>query len=163
MLRLDDIPRFAELDIIASMQATHATSDKNMAQDRLGASRILGAYAWRKLLNANAVIAAGSDFPVESPNPFFGLHASITRQDHNNSPQGGWFADEKMTPLEAFRSFTLDAAYSGHQEKIIGSLAEGKKADFVLLEQNLFTIPEQDIWKITVSKTWVNGKLVYKK
>ena len=163
VLRLDDIPRFAELDIIASMQATHATSDKNMAQDRLGASRILGAYAWRKLLNANAVIAAGSDFPVESPNPFFGLHASITRQDHNNSPQGGWFADEKMTPLEAFRSFTLDAAYSGHQEKIIGSLAEGKKADFVLLEQNLFTIPEQDIWKITVSKTWVNGKLVYKK
>lgn len=163
VLRLDDIPRFAELDIIASMQATHATSDKNMAQDRLGASRILGAYAWRKLLNANAVIAAGSDFPVESPNPFFGLHASITRQDHKNSPQGGWFADEKMTPLEAFRSFTLDAAYSGHQEKIIGSLAEGKKADFVLLEQNLFTIPEQDIWKITVSKTWVNGKLVYKK
>ena len=163
VLRLDDIPRFAELDIIASMQATHATSDKNMAQDRLGASRILGAYAWRKLLNANAVIAAGSDFPVESPNPFFGLHASITRQDHKNSPQGGWFADEKMTPLEAFRSFTLDAAYSGHQEKIIGSLAEGKKADFVLLEQNLFTMPEQDIWKITVSKTWVNGKLVYKK
>ena len=163
VLRLEDIPRFAELDLIASMQATHATSDKNMAQDRLGASRILGAYAWRKLLNANAIIAAGSDFPVESPNPFFGLHASITRQDHKNSPQGGWFADEKMTPLEAFRSFTLDAAYSGHQEKIIGSLAEGKKADFVLLEQNLFTMPEQDIWKITVSKTWVNGKLVYKK
>ncbi len=163
VLRLEDIPRFAELDLIASMQATHATSDKNMAQDRLGATRILGAYAWRKLLNANAIIAAGSDFPVESPNPFFGLHASITRQDHKNSPQGGWFADEKMTPLEAFRSFTLDAAYSGHQEKIIGSLAEGKKADFVLLEQNLFTMPEQDIWKITVSKTWVNGKLVYKK
>ncbi len=163
VLRLEDIPRFAELDIIASMQATHATSDKNMAQDRLGATRILGAYAWRKLLNANAIIAAGSDFPVESPNPFFGLHASITRQDHNNNPQGGWFADEKMTPLEAFRSFTLDAAYSGHQEKIMGSLAEGKKADFVLLEQNLFTMPEQDIWKITVNQTWVNGKLVYKK
>ena len=68
-----------------------------------------------------------------------------------------------MTPLEAFRSFTLDAAYAGHQEQIIGSLATGKKADFVLLEQNLFTMPEQDIWKITVNKTWVNGKLVYKK
>jgi len=163
VLRLADIPRFAELDIIASMQATHATSDKNMAQDRLGKERILGAYAWRKLLNANAVIAAGSDFPVESPNPFYGLHASITRQDHKNSPQGGWFAEEKMTPLEAFRSFTIDAAYSGHQEKIIGSLATGKKADFVLLEQNLFEMPEQDIWQMAVEKTWVNGKLVYQK
>ena len=163
VLRIEDIPRFAELDVIAAMQATHATSDKNMAQDRLGPDRILGAYAWRKLLDANAVIAAGSDFPVESPNPFFGLHASITRQDHKNSPQGGWFADEKMTPLESFRSFTLDAAYSGHQENIIGSLAKGKKADFILLDKNLFTIPEQYIWTIKVDKTWVNGKLVYKK
>jgi predicted amidohydrolase YtcJ len=163
VLRLEDIPRFAELDIIASMQATHATSDKNMAQDRLGKERILSAYAWRKLLNANAVIAAGSDFPVESPNPFYGLHASITRQDHNNSPQDGWFPEEKMTPLEAFRSFTIDAAYSGHQENIIGSLAKGKKADFVLLEQNLFEMPAQDIWQMVVEKTWVNGKLVYQK
>jgi predicted amidohydrolase YtcJ len=163
VLRIEDIPRFAELDVIAAMQATHATSDKNMAQDRLGPDRILGAYAWRKLLDANAVIAAGSDFPVESPNPFFGLHASITRQDHKNSPQGGWFSDEKMTPLESFKSFTLDAAYSGHQENIIGSLAKGKKADFILLDKNLFTIPEQDIWTIKVDKTWVNGKLVYKK
>ncbi len=163
VLRLKDIPRFAELDVIAAMQATHATSDKNMAQDRLGPTRILGAYAWRKLLNANAIIAAGSDFPIESPNPFYGLHASITRQDHNNSPQGGWFADEKMTPLEAFRSFTLDAAYSGHQEHIIGSLAAGKKADFVLLDNNLFNMPAENIWQMTVNKTWVNGKLVYKK
>ena len=163
VLRIEDIPRFSELDVIAAMQATHATSGKNMAQERLGPTRILGAYAWRKLLNANAIIAAGSDFPVESPNPFFGLHASITRQDHTNSPQGGWFADEKMTPLEAFRSFTIDAAYSGHQENIIGSLAKGKKADFILLDRNIFTMPEQDIWQVTVDKTWVDGKLVYKK
>ncbi|MFT6917703.1 MAG: putative amidohydrolase YtcJ [Cognaticolwellia sp.] len=163
VLRLEDIPRFAALDLIAAMQATHATSDKNMAQDRLGPSRMLGAYAWRKLLDAKVMIAAGSDFPVESPNPFFGLHASITRQDHTNSPEGGWFADQKMTPLEAFRSFTLDAAYSGHQENIIGSLTKGKKADFVLLDNNLFTMPEQNIWQISVNKTWVNGKLVYQK
>ncbi len=163
VLRLEDIPRFSELGIIASMQATHATSDKNMAQDRLGADRVLGAYAWQKLLNANAIIAAGSDFPVESPNPFYGLHASITRQDHSNNPQGGWFAKEKMTPLQAFRSFTLDAAYSGHQEQLIGSLAKGKKADFILLEENLFDIPQQDIWQINVNKTWVDGKLVYQK
>lgn len=163
VLRLVDIPRFADLGVIASMQATHATSDKNMAQDRLGEQRILGAYAWRKLLNTNAIIAAGSDFPVESPNPFYGLHASITRQDHQNAPQEGWFPDEKMTTIEAFKSFTIDAAYAGHQETIIGSLAIGKKADFVLLDENLFEIPNKDIWKISVNKTWVNGKLVYQK
>lgn len=163
VLRLKDIPRFAELNVIAAMQATHATSDKNMAQERLGSKRILGAYAWRKLLNANAIIAAGSDFPVESPNPFYGLHASITRQDHSNSPQGGWFAKEKMTPLEAFRSFTLDAAYSGHQDHIIGSLAVGKKADFILVDNDLFTMSEENIWQSTVNQTWVNGKLVYEK
>ncbi|SEK36922.1 hypothetical protein SAMN05216262_101183 [Colwellia chukchiensis] len=163
VLRLEDIPRFAELGVIAAMQATHATSDKNMAQDRLGPNRILGAYAWRKLLDANAIIAAGSDFPVESPNPFYGLHASITRQDHDNKPQGGWFAAEKMSAVEAFRSFTLDAAYAGHQEHIIGSLAAGKKADFILLDNNLFTIPAENIWQINVEKTWVNGNLVYQK
>ena len=163
VLRLEDIPRFSELGVIAAMQATHATSDKNMAQDRIGPNRILGAYAWRKLLAANAIIAAGSDFPVESANPFYGLHASITRQDHSNSPKGGWFPEEKMTPLEAFRSFTLDAAYAGHQEQIIGSLATGKKADFILLDNNLFTMAKEDIWRTSVNKTWVNGKLVFEK
>ncbi|MFQ3193874.1 MAG: putative amidohydrolase YtcJ [Colwellia sp.] len=161
ILRLSDIPRFAELNIIASMQATHATSDKNMAVDRIGKQRILGAYAWRKLMNANAVIAAGSDFPVESPNPFFGLHSSVTRQDHQNLPENGWYNEESMTRLEAFRSFTIDAAYSAHQEKVIGSLATGKKADFILLENNYFTENQQNIWNNKVLATWVNGKQVY--
>ena len=162
ILRLQDIPRFNELGIIASMQATHATSDKNMAVDRVGEERILGAYAWRKLLNANAVIAAGSDFPVESPNPFFGLHASVTRQDKDNHPLGGWFADEKMTRLEALKSFTIDAAYSGHQEHIIGSLVPGKKADFILVNDDFFTSPETQLWQNTVIATWVNGQEVYR-
>ena len=161
ILRLSDIPRFAELNIIASMQATHATSDKNMAVDRIGKQRILGAYAWRKLMNANAVIAAGSDFPVESPNPFFGLHSSVTRQDHQNLPENGWYNEESMTRLEAFRSFTIDAAYSAHQEKVIGSLATGKKADFILLENNYFTENKQNIWNNKVLATWINGKQVY--
>lgn len=161
VLRLADIPRFSKIGVIASMQATHATSDKNMAQDRLGEERILGAYAWRKLLTANVIIAAGSDFPVESPNPFYGLHASITRQDHKNQPEGGWLSHEKMTKLEAFNSFTQAAAYSGHQENIIGSLEAGKKADFILLQDDLFTIDESDIWKNKVISTWVNGKKVY--
>jgi len=161
VLKLTDIPRFADLNIIASMQATHATSDKNMAQDRLGEQRILGAYAWRKLLNENVTIAAGSDFPVESANPLYGLHASVTRQDHLNLPKDGWFADEKMSRLEAFKSFTYSAAYAGHQEKLLGSLAKGKKADFILLEHNYFTMPESEIWQNEVLSTWVNGKNVY--
>ncbi|PKH87442.1 amidohydrolase [Colwellia sp. Bg11-28] len=161
VLRLEDISRFSSLNVIASMQATHATSDKNMAVTRLGEKRILGAYAWRKLLDSNAIIAAGSDFPVESPNPFFGLHASITRQDHKDLPIGGWYADQKMTRTEALRSFTIDAAYAGHQEKLIGSLEAGKKADFILLADDLLTMPESTIWQSQVSQTWVAGKKVF--
>ena len=157
VLRFEDILRFSELGVIASMQATHATSDKNMAEDRLGSIRIQGAYAWRKLLQANAVIANGSDFPVESPNPFFGLHAAITRQDHNNEPPGGWMPEEKMTVLEAFASFTIDAAYAGHQETSIGTLEAGKKADFILIDQDIMTIDPSMIWQTTVLQTWVNG------
>jgi len=143
------------------MQATHATSDKNMAVSRLGEQRILGAYAWRKLLDNNVVIAAGSDFPVESPNPFYGLHASITRQDHKSLPAGGWYGDEKMSRVEALRSFTIDAAYAGHQEKLIGSLVSGKKADFILLADDIFSMQESQIWQSQVSQTWVAGKKVF--
>jgi predicted amidohydrolase YtcJ len=160
ILRYEDILRFAELGVIPSMQATHATSDKNMAVDRIGEVRIQGAYAWRKLIDAGALIANGSDFPVESPNPFFGLHAAITRQDKNNQPPGGWFPEEKMTAIEAFASFTIDAAYSGHQEKLLGTLEPGKKADFIILDRNIFAIDESEIWQIEVEQTWVNGQRV---
>ena len=160
ILRYEDIVRFSELGVIPSMQSTHATSDKNMAQDRLGEVRIEGAYAWRKLMNAGARIANGSDFPVESPNPFFGLHAAITRQDKDNQPEGGWFPEESMTPEEAFASFTIDAAYAGHQETILGTLEPGKKADFILLDQDIFTVSPSDIWKTQVLETWVNGSKV---
>ncbi|WP_019029057.1 amidohydrolase [Colwellia piezophila] len=161
VLRLEDIPRFSSLNVIASMQATHATSDKNMAVTRLGTERILGAYAWRKLLDNHVVIAAGSDFPVESANPFYGLHAAITRQDHKNLPVGGWYADQKMTRAEALRSFTIDAAYAGHQEKLLGSLEAGKKADFILISDDLFIMSEQKIWQSQVLQTWVAGKKIF--
>jgi predicted amidohydrolase YtcJ len=161
VLRYEDILRFAELGVIPAMQATHATSDKNMAQDRLGEVRIQGAYAWRKLLDAGAIIANGSDFPVESPNPFFGLHAAITRQDQNNEPPGGWFPEESMTREEAFASFTIDAAYAGHQESIIGSLEPGKKADFILIDRDLFAVPASEIWQTEVLQTWVNGRRIH--
>ena len=160
ILRYEDILRFAELGVIPSMQATHATSDKNMAVDRIGDVRIQGAYAWRKLIDAGALIANGSDFPVESPNPFFGLHAAITRQDKNNQPPGGWLPEEKMTAIEAFASFTIDAAYSGHQEKLLGTLEPGKKADFIILDRDLFVIDETEIWEIEVEETWVDGQRI---
>jgi len=161
ILRVEDIPRFAKLGVIASMQATHATSDKNMAQDRLGEKRILGAYAWQKLIKANAIIAGGSDFPIESANPFFGLHASVTRQDHQNQPESGWLAKDAMSIKQAFKSFTLNGAYAAHQEKIIGSLAQNKKADFILLDQDIFKIDSTEIWKTQVLQTWVDGKRVH--
>jgi len=160
VLRHEDILRFAELGVIASIQATHATSDKNMAQDRLGEVRIQGAYAWRKLRDAGAVIANGSDFPVESPNPFYGLHASITRQDHSNEPTAGWFPEERMTIEEAFASFTIDAAYAGHQENLLGTLEPGKKADFILLDRDIFTSPVSEIWQTSVLQTWVDGNRI---
>ncbi|MGX9462877.1 amidohydrolase [Shewanella sp. A14] len=163
ILDLADVPRFSKLGVIASIQATHATSDKNMAENRLGKARLAGAYAWRKLLNANAVIANGSDFPIESPNPFFGLHASVTRQDHVNQPLNGWLATEKLSRLEALKSFTIDAAYAGHQELLLGSLEPGKKADFILVEDDYFTIDPQQIWQNKVIATWVNGRKVFAK
>ena len=163
VLRLEDIPKFAQMNVIASIQATHATSDKNMAEDRIGKERLKGAYAWRSLLNAGARIANGSDFPVEPTNPFYGLHASITRQDRNNQPLGGWISTEALTTEETLKSFTIDAAYAGHQESILGSLSAGKQADFILLEEDIFKQAPSTIWQNTVLETWVAGQPVYQR
>jgi predicted amidohydrolase YtcJ len=157
----DDIPRFVSENLIASMQPTHATSDKNMAEDRIGAERLKGAYAWRTLLAQGTRIAGGSDFPVESPNPFFGLHAAVTRQDHDNHPDGGWRAEQKMTLIEALRAFTLDAAYAEHAESALGSLEPGKWADFIIIDRDIFTIAPKDLWRTRVLQTWVAGRQVY--
>ena len=156
-----DIPRFKALDIIASMQPTHATSDMNMAEDRLGKDRMSGAYAWRTFLAQGTRIAGGSDFPVESDNPFFGLHAAVTRTDHSGRPAGGWYPEQALTRLEALRAFTLDASYAQHQEAKAGSLEPGKWADFILVDRDFFTLPAADIWKIRVRQTWVGGRRVY--
>ncbi|HXC07878.1 MAG TPA: amidohydrolase [Steroidobacteraceae bacterium] len=156
-----DIPRFKQLNLIASMQPTHATSDMNMAEARIGPERLKGAYAWRAFLDQGTVIAGGSDFPVESDNPFFGLHAAVTRTDHADQPPGGWHPEQAMTLLEAFRAFTLAAAYAEHQEQSLGSLEPGKWADFIVVDRDLFKIPPADIWKIRVLETWLAGERVY--
>ena len=158
-----DIPRFKTLGIIPSMQPTHATSDKNMAESRVGAERIKGAYAWRSFLHQGSRIACGSDFPVESPNPFFGIHAAVTRQDASGQPVAGWYPNQAMSLKEAFRCFTLDAAYAGHAENSLGSLEPGKWADFIVIDQDLFKMPTYDIHKTGVLQTWVAGKAVYQK
>ncbi|MBT8146446.1 MAG: amidohydrolase family protein, partial [Gammaproteobacteria bacterium] len=158
VLTYEDILRFSELGVIPSMQTTHATSDKNMAEDRLGPIRIQGAYAWRKLLETGVRIANGSDFPVESPNPFYGLHAAITRQGQDNEPPGGWYPEERMTRIEALKSFTIDSAYAAHQEEFLGSLEPGKKADFILIDHDIMTVPANEIWQTEVLQTWVNGR-----
>lgn len=163
VVSLEDIPRFKQLDIIASMQPVHATSDKNMAGDRLGKKRLEGAYAWQKFIQQGTVIASGSDFPVELANAFHGLHAAVTRQDHDNNPKDGWLPGEKMTPAQALRSFTLDAAFAAHQEKNLGSLEKGKWADFILVDRDIIKGNPQDIWKTQVLQTWIGGKLRYQK
>jgi len=156
-----DIPRFKTLGVIPSMQPTHATSDMNMAEARLGHERIKGAYAWRSFLHQGSPIACGSDFPVESPNPFYGLHAAVTREDHQGRPIAGWYPNQAMSLREAFRCFTLDAAYAGHQEAATGSLEPGKWADFIVVDQDLFTMNPHAIHKMQVLQTWVGGKQVY--
>ncbi|WP_444894264.1 amidohydrolase [Microbulbifer sp. TRSA001] len=163
VIEVEDIPRFARLNLIASMQPTHATSDKNMASDRLGNERLIGAYAWQTLLEQGTPIAAGSDFPVEPANPLFGLHAAVTRRDRQGNPSKGWRVEETMTLEQALRAFTLDAAYASHQETVIGNLEAGKFADFILLDKDIFTIDPQEIWKVQVLETWIEGEQVYRK
>jgi len=163
IVAFEDLIKFKQNHIIASMQPTHATSDMNMAQDRVGRQRLRGAYAWQTLIKKGVVIASGSDFPVELANPFYGLHAAVTRQDRNNLPENGWIPIEKMSVTQALESFTYNAAYANRRESTLGSLEIGKWADFILVDQDIFTIAPEDIWKTQVLQTWVAGKIVYEK
>jgi len=156
-----DLPRFGKLGVIASMQPTHATSDMPWAQDRLGSARIRGAYAWRSILDAGGRLALGSDFPIESPDPLWGIYAAVTRQDRDGQPPGGWFPEQKLTVEEAVRGFTLDAAYAEFAETSRGSIEVGKLADFTVLDKDIFKIAPQEILKTRVTHTIVGGREVY--
>ncbi len=156
-----DLPRLARLQVIASMQPTHATSDMPWAEERLGPQRIAGAYAWRQVRDSGARLALGSDYPVESVDPRLGLYAAVTRTDAQGNPHGGWHPEDKLTAFEALRGFTLDAAYAGFAENEVGSLEVGKRADFVVLGQDPLTIDPSRLRDLEVRATYVDGKPVY--
>ena len=157
----DDIPRFTELDVIPSMQASHQTSDMYWAGNRLGAGRLLGAYAWRSLLDDGNIIPNGSDFPVEAVNPLISFRAAISRQDANGWPAGGWYPEQRMTREEALKAMTIWPAYAAFQEKELGSLAPGKYADFVILDQDIMRVAPSGILATRVLATYIGGRPVY--
>ncbi len=156
-----DLPRLAELGIVASMQPLHATEDMNFAQARMGLERLKYAYAWRTLLDLGVVIATGTDFSVSPYNPFYTLHAAITRQDRENNPPGGWIPQQAMTRQEALRAATMGGAYVMKAEDILGSIEIGKLADFVVIPVDYMTVPAEDIWKIEPDMTVIGGEVVY--
>ncbi len=163
ILNHDDIPRFAELGVIPSMQAVHQTSDMYWAGARLGPGRLLGAYAWRSLLSTGVVVPNGSDFPVEAVNPLLSFHSAVSRQDAENWPAAGWLPEQRMTRDEALRSMTIWPAYAAFQESIMGSLTPGKLADFVVLDRDIMTVPDRDILGTAVIATYVGGRAVYER
>jgi hypothetical protein len=170
ILAATDVPRFRRLGVLPSMQATHCTSDMAWAAERLGPERLRGAYAWRSLLATGVVIAGGSDFPVESPNPFHGIHAAVTRRprvgvrsrrasDARGKP---WQPEQRMTRQEAVRSFTAWNAYASRQDAELGTLEPGKRADLVALSDDVFTCPEERIPGIRPLLTLVGGEIVFR-
>ena len=163
VVALDDIPRFAKLGVIASMQPTHATSDMYWAEARVGPERVKGAYAWRRLLDAGARLAGGSDFPVEGVPPLWGIYAAVTRQDHKGWPDGGWRPEERLTAMEALQAFTLGAAYAAFEEKDAGSITVGKRGDLTILSKDVTAIPPREILATEVVATVVGGKVVYRR
>ena len=155
VVALEDIPRFAALGVVASMQPTHATSDMPWAEDRVGPDRIRGAYAWRRMRDAGVRLAFGSDFPVEAVDPRLGLHAAVTRQDRDGKPAHSWYASERTTGYEALRGFTADAAWAGFAENEVGMLKPGLRADVVVLSADPVDAPPLSV---EVAQVYVDGK-----
>ncbi|HET7604966.1 MAG TPA: amidohydrolase family protein [Sphingomicrobium sp.] len=156
-----DLPRIGAAHIIGSMQPTHQTSDRLMAEKRLDPARLKCAYAWQSMLRTGARLAFGTDFPVESPNPFPGLSAAISRQDANGQPPGGWYPAERLTFEQALNAYTRGAAYAGFAEDRIGALEPGKWADFVIVDRDPIKVNPQELARTQVLETWVAGKKVF--
>lgn len=158
-----DVPRFAQLGVIPSMQSVHQTSDMYWAATRLGPARILGAYAWRSLLQTGVILPNGSDLPVERVNPLYSFHAAVSRQDEHDWPPGGWYPEQRMTREEALKSMTVWPAYAGFQEHVMGSLTPGKLADFDVLDRDIMVVPASEILGTQVLATYIGGRAVYER
>ena len=163
ILRLTDIPRFAELGVIASMQPTHCITDKRFAEKRIGLERCEGAYAWQKLLDAGVKIAFGTDWAVEPIDPLEGLYGAVSRKDRAGEEGDGWFPDQKLSMEKAIELYTLGAAYAEFMEDRKGMLKEGYLADLVIFNNDLMTIPHDQIMTSKVDYTIVGGKIVFKR
>ena len=157
-----DIPRFGSLKVIASIQGIHMSSDRPWAINRLGQKRIIeGAYVWRDLINHGAILINGSDVPVEPIDPIASFYASTTRKTLKGLPNSGYEPEQKMTRIEAMKSYTINAAYGAFEEKLKGSIEIGKYADFAVFSQNLITVPDDKILETKILYTIVNGKIEY--
>lgn len=157
----NDFDKFKEFQIIPSVQPTHATSDMYWAEDRIGPDRIKGAYAYKKLLEEYGLLALGSDFPVEHYNPLYGFHAAVARVDKVGFPEGGFQMENAITREQALRGMTIWAAYSCFQEKKRGSIEKGKDADFVILEDDIMTAPNEKLRDVKTLRTVIAGQTEY--
>ena len=156
-----DLPRFGKYGTIASMQPVHQTSDRTMAEARLGPARLAGAYAWKSMLANGATLAFGTDYPVESPDPFAGWAAAFTRQGADGQPSGGWQPQEVISREAAWRAYTMDAAYAGFAEAKFGRLAPGQRADFIIVDRDPLLASPADLRATKVEQTWVGGEKVW--
>lgn len=156
-----DMAKFGSAGIIASMQPVHQTSDRLMAEDRLGPDRLAGAYAWRSIAGAGARLAFGSDAPVEKPDPFAGLATAFTRTDAKGEPFGGWLPQERVTREEALSAFTAGAAFAGFADKRFGRLVAGERADFLLVDRDPMMVSPSELRATRVMETWIGGARVF--
>jgi len=161
VVALEDIPKFAPLGIVVSMQPPHCTSDMPWAELRVGAERILGAYAWRSFLDTGVRLTLNSDFPGETLNPFFGMYAAETRQSPEGYPEGGWYPEQCLSRKEVLKAYTIEAAFSGFEEGLKGQIKEGMLADFIVLSDDILTLESRQLLDLKVEQTYVGGRLKY--
>jgi hypothetical protein len=160
-LQLSDIPRFAKLGVIPSMQPTHCITDKNFYEKRIGPERCRGAYAWRSLIDAGSILAFGTDYQVEPLNPMEGLYAAVSRKDRLGEDGAGWFPEQKIIMEEAIRYYTLGSSYAQFMEDRKGIIKKGYLADIVITDKDLMTISEEEIMSVKIDYTITGGKIVY--
>ena len=157
----EEFNKFGQYSIIPSIQTIHAVSDMGWAESRLGPDRIIGAYAYRDLMDQIGWLPNGSDFPVEHINPLYSFHAAFTRQDRNGNPPGGWFPEQRLSREEAMRGMTIWAAKANFEEETRGSIEPGKFADFVIVEEDLMSMDAAAIYDTKISETWLGGTRVH--